>query len=378
MDQTCMQYSLDNPSKGWPRDIEIGSPLEEVSFNDLGWRGAALANSRPISKIRNGPLAVHARAHGIHVYHPVLMQQQKHGCMNHHCSHFCLLRGSDGYSCACPQHMMLHADERTCIEDGRPEYLLVGGGSSVLRLRYDTLGRPETETVRLDVGRIDALAYDPTGKWLYVFDGVRRSLEFGAARALDDGLRLINRNLKQIVDMDYDYVSSALYWVDAGRRSLEVYSTRTSSRAVLLRFLDGEVPLSVCVMPDLGELMVAVQQHELGGGVHVDKLGADGRGRRRLLRAAYRGVHHTCAGPHVRLRYSELHGGVYISDEGSGIIDFVRPDGEWHNWQPFQFLSRLQRAFIKEVHMSFFIYYVARCTVSPDRSAVPIPIPECS
>lgn len=46
------------------------------------------------------------------------------------------------------------------ISGYHPQYLIVGAGSSFTRVHYDTIGNPETHGTNLDIGRVQAMAYD--------------------------------------------------------------------------------------------------------------------------------------------------------------------------------------------------------------------------
>lgn len=42
----------------------------------------------------------------------------------------------------------------------RPQYLVVGGGAEFTRVQYNSLGNPETHATHLNIGWVQAMAYD--------------------------------------------------------------------------------------------------------------------------------------------------------------------------------------------------------------------------
>lgn len=52
--------------------------------------------------------------YGIHIYHPALQPKKTHACLNHSCSHLCLLTIKNSYTCGCPDTMILSSDKHNC------------------------------------------------------------------------------------------------------------------------------------------------------------------------------------------------------------------------------------------------------------------------
>lgn len=52
--------------------------------------------------------------YGVHVFHSSMKLRLSNPCSVAFCSHLCLLR-ADGYTCACPEDMVLGADKRSCL-----------------------------------------------------------------------------------------------------------------------------------------------------------------------------------------------------------------------------------------------------------------------
>nr|ASX95053.1 vitellogenin receptor [Conopomorpha sinensis] len=259
---------------------------------------------------------------GIHMYHPILMQKSRSGCDGHTCSELCLPRGA-GYVCACSQGRKLVS--RTMCSPASfaelPQFLIVGGGSHFTRVRYNSLGNPESRAVRFDIGRVQALAYNNFRRVLYVYDSQRKSINFIHMNNFSTGVTnlLAFKHLENVVDMDYDYVTDNLYVLDSGRQTLEVVNTKSKERAIVHKFREY-VPIALSVMPEYGRAMVALKSEGPEGGIQVDSIGLNGHERINV-------VENYLQGPQVRLRYSGHEDKVYISDEGNGRIYSIHPSG---------------------------------------------------
>ncbi|XP_052744122.1 putative vitellogenin receptor isoform X2 [Bicyclus anynana] len=270
---------------------------------------------------RNILLRLEVPVFDMHLYHPVLMQQAHNPCAQHDCS-ICLVTSNTSHVCACPDHMHMIDGRCEHIPGYRPQYLVVGGGAAFTRVLYNSVGNPETHGAHLDIGRVQAMAYDSNRDALYIYDGQHKSISHINMSDFMLGVTelLLYKGLENVVDMDYDFVSDTLYVLDAGRRVIEVLSLRNRHSALLYSFRDQEIPLSLCVMSDYGRMLVAVLESEEHNKVHIDTMGLDGTKREHLLL-------NNVIGPNVRLRYSQEMNVVYVADEGSGVIDVIHPEG---------------------------------------------------
>ncbi|XP_050671430.1 low-density lipoprotein receptor 1-like [Leptidea sinapis] len=258
----------------------------------------------------------------MHIYHPLMMTKDKHPCKSNPCSHLCLVTSNTTYSCACPEGMAVNGTVCKPIQEFRPQYLVLGGGSAFTRIQYSSLGNPEIHGTHFDIGRVQAMAYDNNRDTLYVYDGQRKSICYINMSDFTLGVThlLAYNGLENVVDMDYDYVSDSLYILDEGRRMIEVISLRTKHKALIYRFAEEEIPISFCVVPEYGRLLVAVSERDYNNEIHIDSIGLDGSDKRHLLM-------NNILGPNVRLRYSSEMDIVYIADEGHAVIDFIHPEG---------------------------------------------------
>ncbi|PZC70778.1 hypothetical protein B5X24_HaOG214931 [Helicoverpa armigera] len=259
---------------------------------------------------------------GMHMYHPVLMDRSSNPCSNNNCSHLCLVTSNVTHSCACPDGMEIENNVCHHAPGYRAQYVVVAGQQLFTRIQHSSLGNPECHATHFDIGRVQAMAYDNTRDSLFIYDGQRRTINYINMTDFTLGIThlLVYNGLDNVLDMDYDYVTDNLYVLDEGRRLVEAVSLRTQKRAVVYRFQDQEVPISMCVLPDYGRMMVAVVESDMHNVIHIDSIGLDGQDRRHVIMNNLRG-------PHVRLRYVQHMDLVYISDESNGVIDYMHPEG---------------------------------------------------
>ncbi|XP_063897471.1 vitellogenin receptor [Helicoverpa armigera] len=271
---------------------------------------------------RNVLLTLNEPIFGMHMYHPVLMDRTSNPCSNNNCSHLCLVTSNVTHSCACPDGMEIENNVCHHAPGYRAQYVVVAGQQLFTRIQHSSLGNPECHATHFDIGRVQAMAYDNTRDSLFIYDGQRRTINYINMTDFTLGIThlLVYNGLDNVLDMDYDYVTDNLYVLDEGRRVVEAVSLRTQKRAVVYRFQDQEVPISMCVLPDYGRMMVAVVESDMHNVIHIDSIGLDGQDRRHVIMNNLRG-------PHVRLRYVQHMDLVYISDESNGVIDYMHPEG---------------------------------------------------
>ncbi|XP_063833799.1 vitellogenin receptor Yl [Ostrinia nubilalis] len=331
-------YYVDKTIKVFKLDSRQGYSLFEEPFhhpyaiavfeNTIFWSDWTSNSIQTIDKL-HGPtskrsmlITLDTPIYDMHIYHPVLYANIHNPCANATCSHLCLRVTNTTVTCACPTGMVLHGNNCELKEDYHPLYLVVGGGSFFTRLDYNSLGNPEVHTTHFDIGRVQAMAYDNTRDTLYIYDGQRKTINYINMSDFTLGIThlFLLKGLEDIVDMDYDYVTDSLYLVDAGRHFIEVVSLRTQQRALLFRFAEDETPVSICVMPDYGKMLVAIMVNEENKIFRIDSIGLDGQDREHLIRTDIRG-------PRIRLGYDSEMDVVYMADDGNGLIDLMHPEG---------------------------------------------------
>ncbi|KAI5633262.1 low-density lipoprotein receptor domain class A domain-containing protein [Phthorimaea operculella] len=258
--------------------------------------------------------------YGLYMYHPILYRgAPEPGAISPH--HIRLL-GPNGPIAACPEGMELDDRERCQQKESyHPGYIVVGVDSTFTLVRYDALGGHDDEPVHFDMGHVQAMAYDTRRDELYIFDSKWKAIYHIKMSEFHTGKPavLLFIGLHDVVDMDYDYVADNLYFADAGRKFLEVVSIKTMKRSIIHIF-EQETPISICVVPDYGKILVAVSEIEDNENIHIDIFNLDGTGRQHILM-------NNLKGPNIRMKYSQKMDNVFIADEGNHIIDFMHPLG---------------------------------------------------
>ncbi|XP_061380493.1 vitellogenin receptor isoform X2 [Danaus plexippus] len=269
---------------------------------------------------RNILLTLDTPVFDMHLYHPILTNATHNPCSSRSCP-LCLITSNTSSVCACPDSMRNVKGHCEWIPGYRPDYLLVASGSAFIRIYYDTVGNPETHSTVLDIGRVQAMAYDNFRDTLYIYDGQHKSINSILMSDFSLGVThlFMYKGLENVVDMDYDYVSDSLYILDAGRRVIEVVSLKNKHTALLYRFREEEIPISFCVLSAYGRMLVAVLDTD-NDIIYIDSFGLDGDDRKHI-------VTNNTRGPNIRMRYSTDLDVVFLSDDQNGVIDFLHPQG---------------------------------------------------
>lgn len=68
-----------------------------------------------------------------------------------------------------------------------------------------------------------------------------------------------------------------MYWTDAERSTVEVYSFHTQHRAIVRHFVGSEsnIPIALTIVPEIGKLFVALRS---ASHTHIDLMEPHGRG----------------------------------------------------------------------------------------------------
>ncbi|KAJ2941349.1 hypothetical protein O0L34_g3549 [Tuta absoluta] len=258
--------------------------------------------------------------YGLYMYHPILYRgaPEPDAISPYHIR----LLGPKGPYAACPEGMELDDRERCKPKESyRPGYIVVGVDSTFTLVQYDALGGHADEPVHFDMGRVQAMAYDTRRDAVYIYDSKWKAIYSMKISEFHTGKPsvLLFIGLHDVVDMDYDYVADNLYFADAGRKFLEVISIKTGKRSIIHIF-EQETPISICVVPDYGKILVAVSDIENNENIHIDIFNLDGTGRQHILM-------NNLKGPTITMKYSQKMDNVYIADEGNHIIDYMHPLG---------------------------------------------------
>lgn len=234
----------------------------------------------------------------IHIYHPAMQGFARNPCLESRCSHLCLLNMNSSYTCECPKYMELTVDQHTCRSTGKEKLVLMGMENRLVTFEHQSFGRHEDGVGKTLKYRVDKMAFntisghvigvDNHAKIVYQVDMRNYATKdlitenIGNVTALSFGK--YHNNFSKIMHQFHgsyisiafsDELSNNLYWSDAERSTIEVYSFNTQHRAVVKHFMGAETPIALASIPETGKLFVALRS---SGHTHMDMLSADGRG----------------------------------------------------------------------------------------------------
>ncbi|XP_053574891.1 low-density lipoprotein receptor-related protein 6 [Bombina bombina] len=172
---------------------------------------------------------------------------------NGHCSHLCLAMPVNGYTCGCPVHYSLNADNKTCSAPS--SFLLFSQKNAINRMVIDELQSPDIILPIHNLRNVRSIDYDPLEKHLYWIDSrqnIRRALEDGSQSMTVVANTIPNQNMDmQPYDMSIDIYSRFIYWTCEATNVINV--TRLDGRAIGV-VLKGEQdrPRAILVNPERG------------------------------------------------------------------------------------------------------------------------------
>uniref|UniRef100_A0A182QRH4 EGF-like domain-containing protein n=1 Tax=Anopheles farauti TaxID=69004 RepID=A0A182QRH4_9DIPT len=216
----------------------------------------------------------------VHVYHSSVQPKVKHACENHTCTHLCLLTSNVTYACACPQDMELHRDKHSCVEVKKRQRLLLGVGNFLVTQKHHPFGRHEIgkgEPLPGDV-QIHRLAFNSLNGEVFVADNAQKAIYTVNLESMRTKL-VVRGDIGMISALAFDYLSNTLYWSDAARSTIEIYSLQTHHRSIIQHFLGDDAPIALAVIPEIGKMFIALRsttgqrRH-----THIDRLDMTGRG----------------------------------------------------------------------------------------------------
>ncbi|CAH2276476.1 low-density lipo receptor-related 6 isoform X1 [Pelobates cultripes] len=172
---------------------------------------------------------------------------------NGQCSHLCLAMPISSYTCGCPVHYSLNADNKTCIAPSA--FLLFSQKSAINRMVIDEQQSPDIILPIHNLRSVRAIDYDPLEKHLYWIDSrqnIRRAQEDGSQSMTVVANPMPNQNMDmQPYDMSIDIYSRFIYWTCEVTNVINV--TRLDGRAIGI-VLKGEQdrPRAIIVNPERG------------------------------------------------------------------------------------------------------------------------------
>ncbi|UXI21207.1 Nose resistant to fluoxetine protein 6 [Sarcoptes scabiei] len=220
--------------------------------------------------------------YGISMMHPLLQRSSSaiNPCRNHPCSHLCLIKTNNSFSCYCPDHTYLDNDQRTCVSKQGHSFLIVSTGFKLFKYFPDSITNP-FEQISLKIAfSIHDLAYNHHREELYLYDQFKdRIVMVDLKKGLSNHLKvLIDYDLEGVFGLSYDINTDNIYWVDIIKGSLEVASVNNSHRAIINSKL--EQPISMTIDAPTKTIYVGLKTKH----AQIVALGMDGTFLRNVLK----------------------------------------------------------------------------------------------
>uniref|UniRef100_A0A182IR31 Uncharacterized protein n=1 Tax=Anopheles atroparvus TaxID=41427 RepID=A0A182IR31_ANOAO len=213
----------------------------------------------------------------VHIYHSSIQPKGKHACLNHTCSHLCLLTSNATYACACPEGMQLHPDKHTCVDVAKRQKLLLGIGNYLVSLKHHPFGRHEAGKGEGLHVTISLMAFNGITGEVFVADNVQKAI-FTVEPESAKTQRVIGSGIGRISAIAFDYLSNTLYWADSERSTIEIYSLQTHHRSIIQHFLGDDVPVALALVPEIGKMFIALRSRTVPPHTHIDRQDMTGRG----------------------------------------------------------------------------------------------------
>ncbi|XP_064480867.1 low-density lipoprotein receptor-related protein 6-like isoform X2 [Ornithodoros turicata] len=231
-------------------------------------------------------------------------------CAEHNggCSHLCLNRPKNNYTCACPTGLELKEDLHTCT--ATEAFLLYAQREDIRRI---SLQSQHTDHIPISgVREAGALDYDVTDGRIYWTDtGLKR-----ISRAFLNGSAteaLVEFGLEYPEGMAVDWVGRNLYWADMGLKRLEVSRLDGTSRRVLLwKGLDD--PRSLAIDPSHRWMYWS----DWGKVARVERAALDGSRRSLLITSIGRANSLTIDYMDRRLYWADIDAAIIESSDMNG------------------------------------------------------------
>ncbi|XP_050075140.1 putative vitellogenin receptor [Anopheles maculipalpis] len=211
----------------------------------------------------------------VHIYHSSIQPKVSHACVNHTCSHLCLLTSNATYACACPQGMELHRDKHSCVNVAKRQDILLGIGHYLVTLKHHLFGRHETGRGEQLFPTISKMAFNSLNGEVFIADNVQHAiftLELASLRTR----RIVSDGIGMITALAFDYLSNTLYWADAKWSTIVIYSLQTQHRAIVQHYLGDDAPVALALVPEIGKMFIALRS--TSGHTHIDRQDMTGRG----------------------------------------------------------------------------------------------------
>ncbi|XP_055949393.1 low-density lipoprotein receptor-related protein 6-like [Argiope bruennichi] len=192
---------------------------------------------------------------------------------NGNCSHLCLNRPGNNFTCACPIGLELTSDNVTCIV---PEaFLIFSRKENIRRISLESY-RGDTIPIQ-GVQEVTALDYDISDDRIYWTDVSTKTI----SRAYINGSSVesvIMFGLNYPEGMAVDWIAQNLYWADLGLNRIEVARLNGQHRRVIL-YHNMDDPRSLALDPAEGYLYWT----DWGTNGRIERAALDGSYRKILI-----------------------------------------------------------------------------------------------
>ncbi|XP_064458298.1 low-density lipoprotein receptor-related protein 2-like isoform X2 [Ornithodoros turicata] len=213
---------------------------------------------------------------GLHVYHPVLRSRDiSNPCWDNPCEDICVL-GTSGHKCYCRDGYQLDPDGSTCSLDKSASYAVVSEGNALYRIQHGNIGKDTVEKIPVNtLILVSAMVLDWSAQTLYISDTPR---EIIMSINMDNYTTKVihEHHIGSILGMDLDTQNKNLYWVDAGKSTLEVCHSNGSLHTILQNNLVR--PLDLALYPKAGVLFVL----SLGDAPSITRYTMDGKNPKKM------------------------------------------------------------------------------------------------
>ncbi|XP_002024364.2 putative vitellogenin receptor [Drosophila persimilis] len=317
-------------------------------------------------------LAKDRTIYAVHIYHSAKQPQTPNACATSKCSHLCLLAEPEvgGRSCACPDGMRLAPDQQRCMQTVKRQRLFVGVGQFLLEIEHTAFGRHVVSASHaLDIV-ISEMVYNSVNGTLIIADNERRMIaEYQPGLGQGRLRTLIHSNLGNVSALAFDHLSQNLYWSDAERRVVELYSFHTRHRALIRFFAGQESPIGLSVMPAEGYLYVALKARRH---THIDRLPLSGKGSPTHV------FEEELGDDDIKMATDHDQHTLYWSDSDMGMISYT----DYRQTQSMTFRSKLRRPYsLALVHQDLFwselgsssIYWAHKSNMGPRKRIDVVP-----
>lgn len=131
------------------------------------------------------------------------MPPKRHACLNHRCSHICLLSKNEGYTCACPINMILKENEQDCVINSQSYNLIFGIENFIVSTPHNVFGRhAQQEAILLGKYMAHKIAYNSAKGSVFVADNTLRVIiEYDLINKMST--ELISKDISQVTSMSF-------------------------------------------------------------------------------------------------------------------------------------------------------------------------------